>query len=69
MATLSKNSREKLKCICEICEHDCLHKTCLFNKIVDSKNPGQKMYQELEKIILEEAKHVNQRQSKKSKSK
>ena len=69
MATLSKDTKNKLKCICELCNHDYTHKSCLFNKIVDSKNPEQEMYNTLEKIILTEAKNVNQRQSKKSKSK
>ena len=69
MATLSKDTRNKLKCICELCDHDYKSKVCLFNKIIDSKNPQQKMYDTIEKIILTEAKNVNQRQRKQSKSK
>lgn len=41
MLKISKKNEAKLDCICGMCEHDCLNKTCLFNKILDAPHPEE----------------------------
>lgn len=43
---LTKTQNAKLDCICGACEHDCMDKKCLFNKITESMHPEavQKKY-------------------------
>ena len=39
---LTKEQENKLDCICGLCDHDCIDKKCLYNKIVDEPYPEQK---------------------------
>lgn len=66
---LSKKSQDKLKCLCGLCKHTYNSSTCLYNKIVDTKNPEEKMYSEIKKILKEEIQHANRQPKRKSESK
>lgn len=66
---LSKKGQDKLKCICGLCKHTYKSSTCLYNKIIDSRNPDEKMYSEINKLFKEESENVVRRQKRKSESK
>lgn len=38
---LTKEQSSKLDCLCGICDHDCLDKSCAFNKIMASMHPEE----------------------------
>jgi len=45
---LTSKQEAELDCICGKCDHDCMDKKCLYNKICESLNPEE----EQKKIIL-----------------
>lgn len=47
MIKLTKTQEGKLDCICSICNHDCMDKACLDNKIMDAKEPGEEMKKQI----------------------
>lgn len=50
---LTKTQERKLDCICSICDHDCMDKSCLDNKIMDAKEPGQEMKKQIIALMTE----------------
>lgn len=50
---LTKTQEKKLDCICGICDHDCMSKTCIDNKIMDAKNPGAEMKKQILALIAD----------------
>lgn len=42
MLKLTSEQEADLDCICGCCDHDCMDKKCLYNKILDSLHPEQK---------------------------
>lgn len=47
MIKLTKTQEKKLDCICSICDHDCMSKACLDNKIMEAKEPGLEMKKQI----------------------
>lgn len=48
MIQISAKSQKDLICLCGLCDHDMFDTSCLYNQIVDKKNPSE----ELQKKIL-----------------
>lgn len=53
MIKLTKIQERKLDCICSLCDHDCMDKACLDNKIMDAKEPGLEMKRQI-MLLMEE---------------
>lgn len=51
---ISKELDKKLICICGLCKHDIYDKTCLYNKILDKKEPGLEEYKIIKSLIEKE---------------
>lgn len=47
MIELTKEQEQKLECLCSMCDHDCMDKNCLDNKVMEAKNPGQEMKRQI----------------------
>lgn len=41
MLKLNKTLEKKLDCLCGVCDHDCMNKTCAFNVIMNSLHPEE----------------------------
>lgn len=53
MIELTKAQEQKLDCICLLCDHDCMDKSCLGNKIMDALNGEQEQKKQFLKLLEE----------------
>lgn len=53
MIKLTKTQEKKLDCICSLCDHDCMSKSCIDNKIMNAKEPGLEMKKQIMLLIDE----------------
>lgn len=59
---LTKAEQQELDCLCGLCDHTYLSRTCLFNKICEAKNPDLEQKRQIIKFIekiLKKQKNVN----------
>lgn len=62
---LSSKTETSLKCIVGLCNHTYENKTCLWNKVVDAKDPREQELKILRKLIQDEINvHIKPKQSK-----
>lgn len=53
MKDLTKEQLQKIDCLCALCDHDCMDKDCLFNKVTNDLHTGEAMKAELLKLIAD----------------
>ena len=53
MIKLTKTQENKLRCLCSLCNHDCLSKGCLDNKILAAKEPGEELRRQFMLLLNE----------------
>lgn len=73
MIKISNATQKDLICICGLCDHEPFDPKCLFNQIVDKKNPAEEEYKRImtlmKKEIAANTKKVKTNEQTKSKTK
>lgn len=54
MIKISNATQKDLICICGLCEHDPFDPKCLYNQIVDKKNPAEEEYKRIITLMKKE---------------
>lgn len=53
MIELTKAQEDKLNCICLLCDHDCMDRTCIGKKIMDAPNGEEEQKRQFLKLLEE----------------